>query len=30
MISFNYETEFELPNENEIEKWLSEVIVSES
>jgi rRNA maturation RNase YbeY len=30
MISFNYETEFELPNENEIEKWLSKVIVSES
>jgi probable rRNA maturation factor len=30
MISFNYETKFELPNENEIEKWLSEVIVSES
>lgn len=30
MISFNYETEFEMPNENEIEKWLSEVIVSES
>lgn len=30
MISFNYETEFELPNEIEIEKWLSEVIVSES
>ncbi|WP_447635532.1 rRNA maturation RNase YbeY [Flavobacterium microcysteis] len=30
MISFNYETEFELPNENEFEKWLSEVIVSES
>ncbi|MBL7867697.1 MAG: rRNA maturation RNase YbeY [Flavobacterium lindanitolerans] len=30
MISFNYETEFELPNENEIEKWISEVIVSES
>ncbi|OJX52791.1 MAG: rRNA maturation RNase YbeY [Flavobacterium sp. 38-13] len=30
MISFNYETEFELPNEDKIEKWLSEVIVSES
>ncbi|MEZ0007444.1 putative rRNA maturation factor [Flavobacterium sp. 28YEA47A] len=29
MISFNYETEFELPNENEIEKWLSDIIVSE-
>jgi len=29
MISFNYETEFELQEEARYEKWLSEVIVSE-
>jgi rRNA maturation RNase YbeY len=29
MISFNYETEFELPNENAIESWISQVIASE-
>jgi rRNA maturation RNase YbeY len=29
MISFNYETEFELPNESEISNWLSNVIKSE-
>ena len=29
MISFNYETEFELPNESAIERWISQVIVSE-
>jgi len=29
MISFNYETEFELPNESEISNWLSNVIQSE-
>ena len=29
MISFNYETEFELDNEVHYEKWLSAVIVSE-
>lgn len=29
MISFNYETDFELDNEPAFEKWLSEVIVSE-
>ncbi|KAB1157091.1 rRNA maturation RNase YbeY [Flavobacterium luteum] len=30
MISFNYETEFELPNESEISNWLSNVIQSEN
>ena len=29
MISFNYETEFELPNETAIESWISQVITSE-
>ena len=29
MISFNYETEFELPNESAIERWISQVIASE-
>ena len=30
MISFNYEIEFELPNESQISSWLSNVIVSEN
>jgi len=30
MISFNYETEFELQNESDFSKWLSEVILSEN
>lgn len=30
MISFNYETEFELPNEMQISDWLSKVILSEN
>ena len=30
MISFNYETEFELPNESQISNWLNKVIVSEN
>jgi rRNA maturation RNase YbeY len=30
MISFNYETEFELHNEPDFSKWLSEVILSEN
>lgn len=30
MISFNYETEFELTNETEISNWLSRVIQSEN
>ena len=29
MISFNYETEFQLDNENQIIEWLSNVIASE-
>lgn len=29
MISFNYETEFQLDNENQIIEWLSRVILSE-
>lgn len=29
MISFHYETEFELPNEAQIEQWIRSVIVSE-
>lgn len=29
MISFNYETEFKLQNENEISKWISSVITEE-
>lgn len=29
MISFNYETEFEIANEGVYEKWISEVIASE-
>ncbi|MGK4566523.1 rRNA maturation RNase YbeY [Flavobacterium sp. 3HN19-14] len=29
MISFNYETDFELGNEKAYSKWLSEVIISE-
>jgi len=30
MISFNYETDFELSNETAISNWLSQVILSES
>ena len=30
MISFNYETEFELSNEHQISNWLSNVILSEN
>ncbi|PWA06932.1 rRNA maturation RNase YbeY [Flavobacterium psychrotolerans] len=30
MITFNYETEFELPNETQISDWLSQVIISEN
>lgn len=30
MISFNYETDFELPNENQLSNWLSQVILSEN
>lgn len=30
MISFNYEFDFELPNEGEISNWLSYVILSEN
>ena len=30
MISFNYETDFELHNEADFSKWLSEVILSEN
>ena len=30
MISFNYETEFELQNEPDFSKWLSAVILSEN
>jgi len=30
MISFNYETDFELSDETAFEKWLSDVIVSEN
>ena len=30
MISFNYETEFELPNEDQLCNWLSQVILSEN
>ena len=30
MISFNYETDFELHNEPDFSKWLSEVILSEN
>lgn len=30
MISFNYETEFELPNEMQLSNWLSQVILSEN
>ena len=30
MISFNYESDFELPNEDEISNWLSYVILSEN
>ena len=30
MISFNYETEFELHNEADFSRWLSEVILSEN
>ncbi len=30
MISFNYETEFELPNENQIISWISQIISSEN
>lgn len=30
MISFNYETEFELPNEEAFSNWISRVIISEN
>ncbi|RYJ43950.1 rRNA maturation RNase YbeY [Flavobacterium beibuense] len=30
MISFNYETDFELENESQYEDWVSEIIVSEN
>ncbi|GEC79086.1 rRNA maturation RNase YbeY [Flavobacterium aquatile] len=30
MISFNYETEFELSNEDQLSNWLSKVILSEN
>ncbi|WP_298140700.1 rRNA maturation RNase YbeY [Flavobacterium sp.] len=30
MISFNYETDFELPNEEQFSSWISKVILSES
>ena len=30
MINFNYESDFELPNESQIGAWLSSVIVSEN
>lgn len=30
MISFNYETEFEVPNEDQLSNWLSQVILSEN
>ncbi len=30
MISFNYETEFELSNEDQLSNWLSQVILSEN
>ena len=30
MISFNYETQFELPNEDQISTWISAVIQSEN
>jgi rRNA maturation RNase YbeY len=30
MISFNYENEFELPNEDQIATWVSQVILSEN
>jgi len=30
MISFNYETDFELANETKISDWLSKVIISEN
>lgn len=29
MISFNYENDFKLPNETQISKWISSVIVTE-
>ena len=30
MISFNYENNFELPNEDQIATWISRVILSEN
>ena len=30
MISFNYESDFEFPNEDEISNWLSYIILSEN
>ena len=30
MISFNYEIDFELPNETEMSSWLSKIILSEN
>ena len=30
MISFNYETDFKLSNENQIESWIESIIISEN
>ncbi len=30
MINYNYESDFELPNETEVSSWLSKVILSEN
>ncbi len=30
MINYNYESDFELPNETEVSEWLSKVILSEN
>ena len=30
MISFNYETKFQLPNEEALSKWISSIVASES
>ncbi len=30
MISFNYETDFELDNEDQLSNWISQVILSEN
>lgn len=29
MIEFNFETDFELPNQDEIQKWVSEIVTGE-